>query len=130
MKKIVSVMFALLITACSSSESSFKGKEYKMNDATNNAEITLAFDAKENRFFGKVINNYFGRYELDGNNIKFGSAGATMMAGPENLMKAESQYLMTLPKVNAFVLEDKSLTLKTTDGQSLVFEEVGTITEK
>ncbi len=130
MKKIVSVMFALLITACSSSESSFKGKEYKMNDATNNAEITLAFDAKENRFFGKVINNYFGRYELDGNNIKFGPAGATMMAGPENLMKVESQYLMTLPKVNAFVLEDKSLTLKTTDGQSLVFEEVGTITEK
>ena len=130
MKKIVSVMFALLITACSSSENSFKGKEYKMNDVTNNAEITLAFDAKENRFFGKVINNYFGKYELDGNNIKFGPAGATMMAGPENLMKAESQYLMTLPKVNAFVLEDKSLTLKTVDGQSLVFEEIGTITEK
>lgn len=130
MKKILSVMAALLITACAAKENSFKGKEYKMNDAANKAEITLAFDAKENRFFGKVINNYFGKYELDGNNIKFGPAGATMMAGPENLMKAESQYLMTLPKVNSFVLEDKSLTLKTTDGQSLVFEEVGTVAEK
>lgn len=131
MKKLLSLMFALVLTvACSSSEDSFKGKEYKMQDAANNAEITLGFDAKESRFFGKVVNNYFGQYEVDANSIKFGPAGATMMAGPENLMKAESQYLMTLPTVNSFVLEGKKLTLKTADGKELVFEEIETAQEK
>lgn len=125
MKKLLSCIFALILTAaCSAQENSFKGKEYKMNDAANNAEITLGFDKTENRFFGKVVNNYFGQYEIDGNTIKFGPAGATMMAGPENLMKAESQYLMTLPNVNAFVLEGQKLTLKTSDGKELIFEEV------
>lgn len=131
MKKILSLMFALALTAaCSAQENSFKGKEYKMTDVANNAEITLGFDAKESRFFGRVVNNYFGKYEMDGNTIKFGPAGATMMAGPENLMKAESQYLMTLPTVNSFVLEGKKLTLKTTDGKELVFEEVEKTQEK
>ena len=125
MKKLLSCIFALILTAaCSAQENSFKGKEYKMNDAVNKAEITLGFDKTENRFFGKVVNNYFGQYEIDGNTIKFGPAGATMMAGPENLMKAESQYLMTLPNVNAFVLEGQKLTLKTSDGKELIFEEV------
>ncbi len=131
MKKLLSLMFALTLTAaCSVQENSFKGKEYKMNDAANNAEITLGFDAKESRFFGRVVNNYFGQYEMDGNTIKFGPAGATMMAGPENLMKAESQYLMTLPTVNSFVLEGQKLTLKTADGKELVFEEVEKTQEK
>ncbi len=131
MKKLLSLMFALTLTAaCSAQENSFKGKEYKMNDAANNAEITLGFDAKESRFFGRVVNNYFGQYEMDGNTIKFGPAGATMMAGPENLMKAESQYLMTLPTVNSFVLEGQKLTLKTADGKELVFEEVEKTQEK
>ena len=125
MKKLLSCIVALILTAaCSAQENSFKGKEYKMNDAVNKAEITLGFDKTENRFFGKVVNNYFGQYEIDGNTIKFGPAGATMMAGPENLMKAESQYLMTLPNVNAFVLEGQKLTLKTSDGKELIFEEV------
>ena len=125
MKKLLSCIFALILTAaCSAQENSFKGKEYKMNDAVNKAEITLGFDKTENRFFGIVVNNYFGQYEIDGNTIKFGPAGATMMAGPENLMKAESQYLMTLPNVNAFVLEGQKLTLKTSDGKELIFEEV------
>ena len=131
MKKLLSLMFALVLTAaCSSSENSFKGKEYKMNDADNDAEIILGFDGEENRYFGKVVNNYFGQYEVEGNTIKFGPAGATMMAGPENLMKAESQYLMTLPTVTAFVLDGSKLTLKTSDGKELVFEEVEKTQEK
>lgn len=125
MKKFLSAMFILFLTAaCSAQENSFKGKEYKMEDAVNKAEITLGFDAKENRFFGKVVNNYFGQYEVDGHTIKFGPAGATMMAGPQNLMKAESQYLMTLPTVNSFVLDGKKLILKTNDGKELIFDEM------
>lgn len=131
MKKLLSLMLALILTAaCSSSENSFKGKEYKMQDAANNAEITLGFDKAENRYHGQIVNNYFGQYEVDGNNIKFGPAGATMMAGPENLMKAESQYFMTLSKVNSFVLDGQKLALKTADGKELVFEEVAKTQEK
>ena len=128
MKKFLSTVLACgLLAACSAQDNSFKGKEYKMSDTANNAEITLAFAQDENRYFGKVVNNYFGQYETEGNTLKFGPAGATMMAGPENLMKAESQYLMTLPQVNAFVLEGKNLTLKTSDGKDLIFIEVGEV---
>ena len=128
MRKILSFMFAvILLSACSSDDASLKGKEYKMKDAVNNAEITLGFDANENRYFGRVINNYFGQYTIEGETIKFGPAGATMMAGPQNLMEAESQYLTTLPNVNSFVLDGKVLTLKTSDGKELVFEEIGEI---
>ncbi len=124
-------MLALTLTAaCSSSENSFKGKEYKMQDAANNAEITLGFDEAENNYHGQIVNNYFGQYEVDGNNIKFGPAGATMMAGPENLMKAESQYLLTLPTITSFTLDGKKLTFKTAEGKELVFEEVETAQEK
>ena len=125
MKKLLNLFCAVvMLAACSSQDASFKGKEYKLTNAPENAEITLGFDKTENRFFGHVVNNYFGTYEVKGTALKFGPAGVTMMAGPENLMKAESQYLMMLPKVNAFVLEENKLTLKTTDGQELVYEEM------
>lgn len=133
MSKLLSLIFgALLFTACSAEKpDSFVGKEYKLTNAPANAEITLGFDGKENRFFGKAaINNYFGSYTLDGNKIAFGPAGSTMMAGPEELMKAESFYLQFLPQVKTYTLDGKKLTLSTDKNEELIFEEIGTISEK
>lgn len=132
MSKILSLLAAvLLFGACSSQEqNSFVGKEYKLTQAPNNAEISLGFDGKENRYFGKsAVNNYFGAYTLEGENLSFGPAGATMMAGPEPLMKAEQEYLQFLADVKSYKLEGKKLILNASDGKSLTFEETGTVAE-
>lgn len=132
MSKLLSLILGVLMfTACTAKTSdSFVGKEYKLVNAPNNAEITLGFDGKENRFFGKAaINNYFGSYTLDGNNVTFGPAGSTMMAGPEELMKAESAYLQFLPEVKTYKLEGKKLTLTNGKNEELIFAETGTISE-
>ncbi len=128
MKKLLSVFLGILVMAgCTAKAESFKGKEYRLSGAENNAEITLGFSADENRFFGKVVNNYFGTYTVEGNNISFGPAGATMMMGPRPLMDAESNYLRLLPTVKTFSLDGKKLVLKTADGKELVFDEIGNV---
>lgn len=132
MSKILSLLAAVLMFgACSGQEqNSFVGKEYKLTQAPNNAEITLGFDGKENRYFGKAaVNNYFGAYTLEGENLSFGPAGATMMAGPEPLMKAEHEYLQILSDIKSYKLEGKKLILNGSEGKQLVFEEIGKVSE-
>ena len=132
MSKILSLLAGILMfSACSAQEpDSFIGKEYKLTQAPNNAEITLGFDGKENRYFGKAaVNNYFGAYTLEGEDLSFGPAGATMMAGPEVLMAAEQEYLQFLADVKSYKLEGNKLILTGADGKTLVFEETGKVAE-
>lgn len=125
MNKVLSILAALLlVVSCSSSEPSFKGKEYQMIQAQNGADIMLGFDMNEDRFFGKVVNNFFGGYKLDGEKISFGPAGATMMMGPADLMEAEMNFLQILPKVVSYHFVDKTLVLVTDNGQEIAFKEI------
>ena len=111
---------ALMLNACSESEPvSLNGKNFVL--ANDNA-ITLSFDAKENKYYGKVLNNYFGSYTIEKNNIKFGLAASTMMAGPEAEMKKEQTYFQDLSKVTTFSLKDKVLELSG-NGVSLKYQE-------
>lgn len=121
MKKILLTMVAaLMLNACSESEPvSLNGKNFVL--ANDNA-ITLSFDAKENKYYGKVLNNYFGSYTIEKNNIKFGQAASTMMAGPEAEMKKEQTYFQDLSKVTTFSLKDKVLELSG-NGVSLKYQE-------
>ncbi len=121
MKKILLTMVAaLMLNACNESEPvSLNGKNFVL--ANDNA-ITLSFDAKENKYYGKVLNNYFGSYTIEKNNIKFGLAASTMMAGPEAEMKKEQTYFQDLSKVTTFSLKDKVLELSG-NGVSLKYQE-------
>lgn len=120
MKKILATLCLTLLFACTEKNAVLEGS-YKMTNAPDNAEITIAF--ADARYSGKAaVNNYFGSFEKDGNKIKFGPAGSTMMAGPENLMKIERQYLQNLAKINAYSLNGKTLTLTGTDNLTLTFE--------
>lgn len=127
MKNFWVAAFALvLVAACSEADGSFSGKEYKLLKAPENAEITIAFDEKEPRFHGQsAVNRYFGSYKLDGTKLIFGPIGSTMMAGPQNMMEAESIYLQFLPEVVGYKLESDRLILVNKEGKELVFEEVG-----
>lgn len=132
MKKLALALLAILVVAgCTSKpEQSFKGKEYQMLQAQNNAVITLGFSADEPRYFGKVVNNYFGSYEVKGDQIKFGPAGATMMMGPEKEMEAEHNYLQILPRIVSFHFVDSNLVLVTNNGQEIAFKELGSVKQQ
>lgn len=126
MRKFTFLMAALLALAgCSKPAPDFKGKQYTMINPQNGVEITLGFDKVEPRYFGKVVNNYFGSYEINDQKIKFGPAASTMMMGPENEMEAERNYLQILPRVVSWRLSDSTLVLVTDNGQEIGFKYIG-----
>ena len=79
MKKIVYVLSLLfIITACNGDNTTFENNAYKLRNAKNGAEITLGFDGKDKRFFGRsAINRYFGTYKTEDDRLTFGPAGST-----------------------------------------------------
>ena len=119
MKKILLALAAVfMLNACSEVDhASLKGKIITLATDKN---ITLSFDAKEDRFYGKALNNYFGTYKAEKDNIKFGPVASTMMAGPEDEMKKEHAYFQNLDKVRTYSLKGKELELKG-DGVTLKY---------
>ncbi len=127
MKKIVYVLSLLfMITACNGDNTTFENNAYKLRNAKNGAEITLGFDGKDKRFFGRsAINRYFGTYKTEGDRLTFGPAGSTMMADPGHLMAAEREYMQFLPQVATYRLDGNRLILSKANGESMVFERTG-----
>lgn len=124
MKKICALAFGLMLAACSKSPAdAVKGNEYVLLDAPEGMEISLGFDAEAPKFFGQAVNRYFGNYKLDGNKIKFSAIGSTMMAAPEPMMKAESQYFQNLGVIDTITVDENGLTLSGGD-VTLKFEPV------
>ncbi len=100
------------------------GKDVSKLISKNENNITLSFN--ENGINGNSgINNYFGDYEIVNNNIKVGPLGSTRMAGPENLMKVEREFLELLGNSKKVKLSDQKTLILTTDkGKTLTFEKV------
>ena len=111
----------LFLSACKP-EPTLKGQEFVLRQP--DMEITLSFDAHENRYFGKAVNNYFGTYQMNGNTISFGPTASTMMMGPEEDMEIESRYFDNLSQVQNYTLTPDTLTLTSGDGKVLVFDKI------
>lgn len=111
------VVFSLL--GCSNNTiPDIKGKTF----IKNNSNYTITFDAKENKFYGKALNNYFGTYKLEKNQLSLELTGATMMMGSPQDMENETIYFKNLSKINSYNLNNKTLTLKGTDIE-LIYKE-------
>ena len=118
-KMLLNLSLMLSLAGCTATSTpSIKGNEYSLN----NANITLAFDKNENKFYGKAVNNYFGVYTLNGANIKLELQGSTMMMGSPDEMEAETKYFSELNKITSYSLKDNTLTLKG-DKTELIFKE-------
>lgn len=89
----------------------------------NGTQISLAFDASENRFYGSVANRYFGTYTVDGQKmeIHMSQVASSMMMGLPQAMEAEGAYFKFLPKVKTFTFDGDTLTLKADDGETMTF---------
>ncbi len=98
-------------------------KRGKEQEFPQNANITINFaDNKINGHSG--VNNYFGSFEIKNNSIKIGPVGSTRMAGPENLMKIEFEYLKLLQDSKTIEFNNNLLILTTNDGKVLKFEKI------
>ena len=98
------------------------GKEYILVDSSDEVKISLNF-AEENFFGFSGVNNYFGKYKVEGNKLVINHVGSTLMAGPKQLMDTEYNYISKLDKVEKYKIEGKKLILTTNDGNNLVFIE-------
>ena len=100
------------------------GKDLEIKNLQNEEKITLSFE--ENRISGNSgINNYFVNYEITDDNINIGMIGSTSMAGPENLMEIEREYLTFLENSKKIKLVDQTtLTLTTNKGEILTFKKI------
>lgn len=62
----------------------------------------LNFDPESGRIHGNTgVNILNGSYELDGSKLKLEGMGMTMMAGPENDMQIEQNFLSAVDNVAA-----------------------------
>ncbi len=122
MKKICAFVFGLMLAACSKDPAAeIKGNDYVLLNAPEGMEISLSFDAEAPKFYGQAVNRYFGGYEINGGKIKFSAIGSTMMAAPEPMMKAETEYFQNLGKVENISFDNGDLVLSG-DGVNLKFE--------
>ena len=98
-------------------------KNMKKILGTNQVRVTLNFS--EDRIHGDSgINSYFSNYIITSDNIVVGPIGSTKMAGPDNFMKLESQYLNILQNSKKIKLDNNRLTFMTDDGKTLTFKEM------
>lgn len=98
------------------------GKEFALTNMYEGKEVTIAFSAT-NMLGGKaVINYYFGGFTLEGDKIKLSDdMGSTKMAGPEEDMNAEMEYLQILNGADTIALDGDVLTITTTSGTNLIY---------
>lgn len=94
---------------------SISGVEYTLE----NSDITITFD--NTKIYGfSGVNRYFGTVKVQGNNITIENVASTMMAGPQNKMEEESNYLKALAEMTSMTIGDKTITL-TGNGKTLKF---------
>ena len=99
------------------------GREFILENKYTNIGITLAFDT--NRVYGfSGVNRYFGGYTISNDNIiQIGALGSTMMAGPEENMKAEQDFTKLLSEASNISLYVTNLEITTKSGEKLIFKD-------
>ena len=124
MKYLATIILSLFaLTACG--EHTFKGNTYTLTTSPENMPITISFDPAENKYYGKALNNYFGNYVQNKNDITFTPVGTTMMMGSPTDMQAETNYLEELQQVVRFKVADKYLVLILKNNKELLFQKTG-----
>ena len=97
------------------------GREFMIVTDGYNKQVSIGF--KGDRVYGfSGINRYFGNYQISGGKFVFSDFGLTQMAGSEEEMTKELQFLDLLRKNKSIKLSGDTLTLVSTEGIELVFK--------
>ena len=98
------------------------GKKFRLSNMLEGTEITISIE--NGSFVGNSgVNLYNIPFGLKNNEITIGEHGmSTLMAGPEQDMKAEDEYLKLLNSAKYISFDDYNLCIKTADNQILLFD--------
>lgn len=126
MKKmsLVALLAVFALAACTgSSSASIEGQwklvSYNETPAVPNVETSIEF--KDGQMSGNVgCNGFGGDYEVDGDQIKFGSVMSTMMFCEGPVGEQESGTLAVFQESTKFVLDGNMLTIASTEGNSVI----------
>jgi heat shock protein HslJ len=136
MKKIILFVLVLMVmTACSGKASSpatsvagewtltSYGSSTNPTPADSNVDTSITFDS-DGKLTGNVgCNGFGGDYKVDGGTITFGSIVSTMMACADPIMQQEGTVLNVFTNSATFKVDGNTLTIKSTDGNSVVILE-------
>jgi len=97
-------------------------KTFKLEGALPEHEITITFG--EGRLAGNAgVNNYSAAYKVDGEKMTISpQIITTMMAGPEEAMNQESEYLKNLANADKVEIIDKGVVITLKGGKKLIFK--------
>lgn len=109
MKKIICIL-GLFLCACAPKAETPVGKNFVLIQPAQPMPITLTLDA-DGRFYGKAVNNYFGVYQINKNQIQMDLQGQTMMMGPIPQMQAEDDFFKSLREIKSFDFKNNQLIL-------------------
>jgi heat shock protein HslJ len=98
------------------------GKPIEQRDGAGAEPPELKFDAEKKTVSGSTgINRLAGGYKLDENKLKIGNLAMTKMAGPEELMKQETEFVKALESVDSWKRTGDRLELMSGDKVVAVF---------
>ena len=110
----------------STSAASLAGTSWKLTgwsvSSQDPNDFTITAEFKDGRIGGtSAVNRYGGPYTAgDDGSFSTGDLVSTMMAGPEQDMRAEQTYLKLLPEAKKFAVDGKTLTLSDANGNQLL----------
>ena len=98
---------------------SYAGQDGNSVDVLTGTDVTAMF--QDGTVGGTAgCNNYFGRYELSGNQLTVAVGGTTMMACPEPIMAQESAYITDLAASASYLITGDQLQIAGADGKTLL----------
>ena len=84
------------------------GQEFQLVDSEVPMSVTLGFNP-DGRFYGKAVNNYWGKYHIYNNTISFSGVTSTMKSGSRPQMRAEKIYFEHLTNGHTFEIKEENL---------------------
>ncbi|WP_295156643.1 META domain-containing protein [uncultured Brachyspira sp.] len=142
MKKLLSailiIMGAIFVLSCGNNAKKtdtvvvttvedLTGKEFILTNMYEGKEVTIAF-SDTNMLGGKsAVNSYFTEYSLDSGKLILNALGSTKMAGPEEDMAVEYEYLEILNGADTISLDGDVLTITTDSGTNLIYTFKGNV---
>ena len=117
---VVSVAAFLAASCCGQPEIDGKWNILKVNGedivVTGDEKPFIEFSTEESKVHGFTGCNIMnGAYTIDGKSLTFGNMATTMMAGPEENMKAESAVLGAMQNVSSVKADEGRLLLLDAD---------------
>ena len=129
MKNILySILIVFILSACSPGKGASLQGQWKLvsygsvpnqTPAVADVDTMIEFDSEGSMYGNVGCNGFRGAYSVEGDTLKFGPVMSTMMFC-EKVAEQEAGTLAVLNNVTVFVIDDNTMTITSSDGESSI----------